>query len=200
MSDFDELIDADVTGEQRERLRGVHELLVEAGPPPELPVGLQHVPAPGELRRLRPRYVPRKVALLAAALIVLGTTFSVGYATGNQATAPATHVATLALKGTAAAPHARATLDVLPPTGGNWPMTLAVSGLPRVAAPTYYVVWLVRNGKPWAPCGEFVVSKPSSSLTLTLTAPYSLRNGDRWIVTRQRNDQLGAGVPVLRPA
>jgi len=201
VNDFDQLIDADVTGEQRERLRGVHDLLVQAGPPPELPLDLQHVPVPGELRRLKLiRSVPRKVSLLAAAVIVLGTTFSVGYATGNQTTAPTTPVAALALKGTAAAPYARATLDVLPPAGGNWPMTLAVSGLPRVAAPTYYVVWLVRNGKPWAPCGEFVVSKPSSPLTLTLTAPYSLQSGDRWIVTRQRNGQLGTGVPVLRPA
>ena len=40
-------------------------------------------------------------------------------------------------------------------------MTLSVSGLPKVAAPEYYYVWLVRKGKPLAPCGEFVVSKPS---------------------------------------
>ena len=199
MNDFDELIDAEVTGEQRERLRGVHELLVQAGPPPELPAGLEQASRPGELRRFKPRYAPRKVALLAAAVLVLGTVFSVGYATGNQTTGAATPVTTLALKGTASAPRAHAILNVLPAAGGNWPMTLAVSGLPRVAAPAYYVVWLVRNGKPWAPCGEFVVSKSSSPLTLTLTAPYSLKPGDTWIVTRQQFGEHGTGQPVLRP-
>ena len=57
----------------------------------------------------------------------------------------------------------------------------------------------MRNGKPWAPCGEFVVSKPSRSLTLTLNAPYALKTGDTWIVTRKTYKQPGAGTTVLRP-
>ena len=35
-SDFDELVGGDLTPAERERLRGVHDLLVQAGPPPEL--------------------------------------------------------------------------------------------------------------------------------------------------------------------
>ena len=42
--DFDELVGAETTGAERERLRGVHELLVEAGPPPELPRELEEGP------------------------------------------------------------------------------------------------------------------------------------------------------------
>jgi len=34
--DFDELVGGDVTGDERERLRRAHELLVHTGPPPEL--------------------------------------------------------------------------------------------------------------------------------------------------------------------
>jgi hypothetical protein len=198
VNDFDELIGADVAGEERERLRGVHELLVEAGPPPELPASLQHVPRPGEVRRLRKLSVQRKIALVAAALIVLVVTFTAGFATGHTNTAQP--LATLHLSGTKAAPHAQGTLDVSSPVSGNWPMTLSVSGLPKVAAPDYYYVWLVRKGKPLAPCGEFVVAKPSDSLTLTLSAPYKLQRGDTWIVTRKAYNQPGTGQAVLRPA
>ena len=200
MTDFDDIIDADVTGAERERLQGVHALLVQAGPPPELPAELQRAYVPGGVRRLKPRYVPRKVALLAAALAVLLITFSAGLATGIGSRSSAALHERLALKGTTAAPHAQATLDVANAVGGNWPMTLSVSGLPRVAAPTYYEVWLVRQGKPWAPCGEFVVSKSSGSLTLQLTAPYTLQRGDTWIVTRHTYGDSGPGPAVLRPS
>ena len=198
MSAFDELIDADVAGEERERLRGVHELLVEAGPPPELPASLRDVRQPGKVGHLRNQSVPRKIALLAAAIIVLGIAFVAGLAVGGGShTKP---VATLVLSGTKAAPHAHGTIDVSSEVSGNWPMTLSVSGLPKATAPEYYYVWLVRNGKPWAPCGEFVVAKSSDSLTLKLTAPYALKSGDSWIVTRKTYSQLGAGQTVLRPA
>ena len=199
MNDLDELIGADVAGDERARLLGVHALLVQAGPPAELSAALRDVPRPGEVSLLRKQSVPRKIALLAAAIIALGVTFSVGFATGHRsmATKP---FETLALSGTKAAPHAHATLDVLPEVSGNWPMTLSVSGLPKVAAPEYYDVWLVRNGKPWAPCGEFVLSKPSESLTLKLTAPYALKPGDTWVVTRHTYGQPGTGPAVLRPA
>src|SRR5207245_1293825 len=44
--EFDELIGADAPAEERERLRRVHELLVAAGPPAELPPSLETVPEP----------------------------------------------------------------------------------------------------------------------------------------------------------
>ena len=37
MTTFDELVGGEPTGDERARLRNVHELLVEAGPPPEIP-------------------------------------------------------------------------------------------------------------------------------------------------------------------
>ena len=201
MNDFDELIGADVAGEERERLLGVHEMLVQAGPPPELSPTLQDVPRPGEVHLLRKQSVARQVALLAAAIIVLGITFSIGFSTGKKGAAAPTPVKTLVLSGTRAAPHAQATLDVQRQVSGNWPMTLSVSGLPRVNASEYYVVWLVRNGQRFAPCGTFVISKPTRSLTLNLTAPYKLEKGDTWIVTRQTYGQHSMSpTTVLEPA
>ena len=198
MNDFDELIDADVAGEERARLERVHGLLVEAGPPPELPVGLQHGYRPDELelKRSKKRTMPRKIAYLAAAVIVIGTAFAVGFATGSRKPSP---VGTLRLSGTAANPQAHATLDVLPNVDGNWPMTLTVRGLPAVTAPTYYVVWLERGGKLWAQCGSFVVSKPSTLLTLQLNAPYALKPTDSWVVTRETYGKPSTRTTVLAP-
>jgi hypothetical protein len=196
VNDFDDLIGADVAGEERERLLGVHDLLVQAGPPPELPAGLQDPRRSGEVRIFR---VPRRVLLLAAAVAVIGVVFGVGFVSGNRSMSSAAPVVQVSLKGTAAAPRAKATLDVMQSVSGNWPMTLEVSGLPSVAAPTYYVVWLVRHGKPLAPCGSFVVSKPTGSLTLSLNAPYALQNGDTWIVTRQKYGRHAVRTTVLSP-
>ena len=189
-----------MAGEEREKLRGVHELLVEAGPPAELSAALKDAPRPGDVRVLRKASVSRKIALLAAAILVVGVAFSLGVATGSRSAASPKTLKTLALSGTKVAPHAHATLDVQQEVAGNWPMTLSVSGLPKATAPVYYEVWLVRNGKPWAPCGEFVVSRPSESLTLKLTAPYSLERGDSWVVTRHTYGQSGTGPTVLQPA
>jgi hypothetical protein len=198
VNDFDELIGADVAGEERERLLGVHEQLVEAGPPPELSAHLQETPQPGNARSFRKRSAPWKFAMIAAAVILLAITFTVGISIGKGSVA--SPVASIALRGTKAAPRAKGTLDVLPEVSGNHPMNLSVSRLPAVTAPEYYSVWLVRNGKPFAPCGEFVVSKHSRSLTLTLNAPYTLETGDTWIVTRKMyKQQPGAGATVLRP-
>ena len=45
--DFRDLIDDDISAEERARLERVHELLVEAGPPPELPPSLAETPDRG---------------------------------------------------------------------------------------------------------------------------------------------------------
>ena len=200
MNDFDELIGADVAGAERMRLLAVHEALVEAGPPPELPETLRDVPQPGKVSVLRKQTPLRKVALLAAALIVLVATFGIGYTTGAKTTDTAKAVWTLDLSGTGAAPRAKAVLDVQRQISGNVPMTLEVSGLPRSAS-DYYVVWLVRNGQRFAPCGSFVISRPTRTATLKFTAPYALKKGDTWVVTRQTygNHSLSP-TTVLKPA
>ena len=51
---LDELIGADTTGAERERLQHVHELLLEAGPPPEVSPELEQGPEPQDDHREAP--------------------------------------------------------------------------------------------------------------------------------------------------
>jgi hypothetical protein len=199
---FDELIGAEATGQERERLRHAHDLLVRAGPPPELPPSLQKAPSFGVFSLHQRRIVKRRSLVLLAAALSIAVVFVAGYAVGNNRggkTAEGGASTLLALKGTPAAPNARATLAVWHSRSGNWPMKLSVEGLPKLPAGTYYEVYLVRGGKPWASCGSFrIASSSSGAVTLTFNAPYSLEQGDSWVVTRAT---LGSepGKTVLRP-
>jgi hypothetical protein len=194
--DFDELIGADTSGVERERLRRAHELLLQAGPPPELTPQLRRAPRVGVVRVQQRRPVRQRALLLLAAALSVAVVFAAGYAVadhrGNGSTAGAPK--TLLLRGTSAAPLASATLEVWRSQDGNWPMTLHVAGLPTHAR---YEVYLVRNGRPWGSCGTFRVTGSSGPLTLRLVAPYALRKGDSWVVTRQAPGQE-PGRTVLR--
>ncbi len=203
--DFEDLVGGEVTGAERDRLRRTHELLLAAGPPPELAPELEAGPTlamtmGGMHGAARFR---RRAALLLAAAIAVATVFVAGYATGNRnggkpAAAPGGQ--TIALHGTAAARGASGSLWVGREEGGNWPMTLAVVGLPTLPQRGYYEVYLVRNGKPWAPCGTFVVRSTDVGFSVTLNAPYELQPGDTWVVTKQLPGSHGAGQQVLVPA
>jgi hypothetical protein len=199
--DFDDLVGGEVTGGERARLRRTHELLLTAGPPPELPPELASGPTLGMTVSRRPRRTRRRLTLLAAAIVAVALVFLAGYVSGNSGGGGGSGVSavrTLQLRGTDAAPNALASLRVLPADAGNWPMTLTVTGLPAASARGYYEVYLVRGGKPWASCGTFVVADPATATTVTLNAPYRLRSSDRWVVTRQAADSGEPGPTVLQ--
>src|SRR6266545_4565068 len=89
--DFDELIGGDMPEEERERLRHAHELLVQAGPPPELAPELEAVPWPEEalmpLGLTRRSTRKRSPLLLAAAVATAGLLgFVVGQAGNSSST------------------------------------------------------------------------------------------------------------------
>ncbi len=196
---FDELV-GEAQGAERERLQRAHELLLRAGPPPELPPRLASAAPLAPFRRRRRRALTRGAALLLAAALAVAVAFAAGYAVGNERSpgSAAKPAAILTLRGTRLAPHARATLELWPARAGNWPMTLSVVGLPKLPAHAAYEVYLVRDGRPWAPCGTFVTAG-SGPLTVTLNAPYRLRRGDSWVVTRPQAGREPGGT-VLRPA
>ena len=76
---FDDLIGVDLTGPERERLLAVHEQLLTAGPPPELPPQLESGPTLAmTLGRTGSAKVTRRVALHAAPLCILGVAFLFG--------------------------------------------------------------------------------------------------------------------------
>ena len=195
--EFEEIVGADVEAAERARLARVHSLLVQAGPPPELSPGLESGPTLGMTLGRRPPRVRRRVLLLAAAVAIVALAFLGGYIAGNRSGSANAEV--LKLTGTPAAPHALASLQVEPvDAGGNWPMHLSVTGLPKLSKSSYYEVFLVRNGKPFAPCGTFQVAL-NQATTVQLNAPYRLHHGDTWVVTRQTSSSDAPGVVVLRP-
>jgi hypothetical protein len=198
---LDELIGADVTGAERERLQKVHELLLQAGRPPELAPELLRPNLAMTLGARRKSARPRVLMLLAGALAVV-IVFLAGYVVANHGGGSATPrvVRALVLHGTSAAPNAQATLQIRQSENGNWPMTLSVAGLPKLpAANEYYEVYLVRDGRPWGSCGTFRVTSSTGGVTVTLNAPYSLRPGDSWIVTLPAPSGSEPGKTVLRP-
>ena len=197
---LDELIGADTPVAERERLQRTHEMLLEAGPPPELSPKLEGGPTLG-MTLAKKRAVKRRAMLLLAAAVAVVAVFVGGYAVGNGG-GSSTHAAkVIALKGTKAVPEAQATLEVWDSHAGNWPMTLTAVGLPPLQEHRYYEVYLVRHGKPWGACGAFrVPDNPQQSVTVTLTAPYTLQKGDSWVVTRPGRSGSEPGQTVLRPA
>jgi len=196
--DLDDLL-GDAKGEERERLLRVHELLVTAGPPPELPPHLEAGPTLAmTIGGRRRRLLQRRVALLAAAIVVVLLAFLGGYITGNDNGGTSWKVVRLA--GTGPAPNAQGSLRVeSPDAAGNWPMELAALGLPKLPARDYYEVFLVRGGKILGPCGSFVVKDPKVGITVRLNAPYRIHDRDSWVVTSQQAGDRVAGPVVLRP-
>jgi hypothetical protein len=199
---FEELVGAETTAEERERLRHVHELLLEAGPPPEVTPKLRKAPGSSGVVHFQRRSVKRRGLLILAAALSIAAVFAAGYAVANQRGGGGSTQATgrtVVLTGTKAAPQARATLEVWRARAGNWPMTLSVVGLKKLPPHTYYEVYLVRDGKPWGSCGAFRVASSSQAVTLTLNAPYKLRKGDSWVVTRPAAHGTEPRKTVLRP-
>jgi hypothetical protein len=202
---LDDFIGAGTTGAERQRLQNVHELLLEAGPPPELSPELEEGPNLKMTFAKRRRAKRQRALLLLAAAITIFFVFIGGYAVGDnrgasQSSTPTTRaVKTITLVGTSRAPRAEAALAVWRPHAGNWPMTLKTSGLPKLPAHEYYEVYLVRNGKPWGSCGTFRVAGSSKQVTVTLTAPYSLEKGDSWVVTQPGAGGTEPGPTVLKP-
>jgi len=195
---FDDLVDDDLPRAERERLERVHDLLVTAGPPPELTPELAAGPTLSMTLAQRRFGRQRRVALLAAAIALLAVAFIAGYTAGNHGGSSAGHA--LKLAGTKAAPGALASLVIKDAdAAGNWPMQLSVTGLPRLPKHGYYEVFLTRHGKPFAPCGVFLVKSKDAATSVTLNAPYHLEKGDNWVVTRQLPGEHDPGAVVLHP-
>ena len=185
--DFDELIGADLEGEERVRLRRVHELLIAAGPPAELPPELEPVEEIATVVPLRPRASRRRLAVaaaLAAALSVMA--FGLGFFVGDNGNAQAVQPErVIEMTGQ----DGRASLAILPvDEAGNWPMRMTVQGLPRLAKGEEYELWLSRDGKPVKPCGTFVVADEGRTV-VALNAPYKLKSFDGWVVTRRGSQE-----------
>jgi len=181
MRDFDALMDDIERSEDRERLRRVHELLIEAGPPPELSPALASVAPPDAAPRFT--WLPRRrfAAALVLAGAVLAATFGIGYLAGDSSSDNAMSVRkTVALRG---AGEASGTVQIgFKGSDGNWPMIVTVRGLEPLHAGDYYRLALTKGGKPIVTCGTFNVSHGQT--TIRMIAAYNLKGFDGWVVTR----------------
>jgi len=188
--DFGDLVGEDMSPEERARLYRAHQLLVQAGPPPELSPELESVPWPddalGPLWGRRKPSSSRRVLLLAAAL---ATAVFVGFLLG-QATGPSSRTSidarrTVQLQGTDLARGALATLKLgTRDAEGNWPMVLRVKGLPKLPESGYYDLYLTKGGKPLVSCGTFNVR---GETVVALSAAYNLEHFDKngWVIVRK---------------
>lgn len=202
--DFDELIGRDVPDDERARLLRAHELLVQAGPPPELGPEMESVPWPdealGPVLGGRRRPSGRRRVVLAAAFataVVIGVVL--GQATGSS---PTTIDAerSIALRGTELASNAEGTLELgKRDRHGNYPMVLHVKNLPKLPGGGYYYLYLTRDGKPLVLCGTFNVD---GETVVRLNAAYQLDRFDEngWVVTRQQRGHHEPDQIVLKPA
>lgn len=183
---FRDLVGEGLPPGERERLERVHKMLIEAGPPPELPPELQEVPdGRGNVRELEPTGLPRRrigAALALAAAIAL-IAFVGGYLAGYRHTNKNFEsVRTVSLTNS----KAQAVVRFGPrDANGNTPMLVKVEGLQKLPASDYYVLYMTKDGKPVVVCGSFNVGGPRST-TLRFPVAYDPANFDglelaRWV-------------------
>ena len=184
--DFDELAGGDdLSAEERARLERVHELLVAAGPPPELPPQLRQ---PVDLeRRNTVSYLPRRRTglLLGLAAAIALTAFLGGFISG-QRHVPFNEEFSLPMHAASGASSASGVIHVGEvDAAGNWPLKVDVKNLPKLPKGEYYEMFLSTNTNVRAAsCGTFRVSGETDEVRLN--APYRLRAFNGWVVTRER--------------
>lgn len=199
--DFEELVGEDLDPEERARLLRAHELLVAAGPLPELPPSLAE-PRPPGAEIISPFFNRRRnatIAVLAAALAAAA--FGIGYLTGDRGNGGGFAARkTIVMRGTPAAPAGAIASIALGKRddAGNWQMLVRVSNLAKLQGDAYYTLWLTRKGRAVVPCGSFVVGGGDSTTEVRFTVSYKLKNFDGWVVTKQTRGQHEPGRPLLK--
>ena len=153
--DFRELVGDDLPGEERARLQRVHDQLIAAGAPPELPPALQDPPSAGGSVSWLPRRRLGAALVLAAALAVAA--FAGGFLLGSggdsdSETFTPEQTVVLGTGGKTAVVRVGE-----PDRAGNTQMLVTVEGLPDLPDGDYYSLFMTRKGKPVATCGTFNV-------------------------------------------
>lgn len=181
--DFRDLIGDDIPAEERDRLHRVHDLLVTAGPPPELPDSLTEPPSPrGTVTFLQRRL--RTAIVLAAALALAA--FAFGYLVGERDDSPTARFAAAdtVILGEKVGPQAIVRIGERD-ANGNHPMLLTVERLPHAVAGDYYTLFMTRNGRPIVPCGTFNV-RDERPTTFRFTVGYDLNRYDGLLLAEYR--------------
>jgi len=197
--DFDELIGTDIEPGERARLLRAHEMLIAAGPPPELPPRLADPTGPPEAEVI-PFWNRRRnaaIAVLAAAIAALA--FGVGYLTGHSKSGDQFTQGTVVMRGTVADPDANGSIQLgSKDDAGNWPMLVRVSNLAKLPKHGYYTLWLTKKGRAVAPCGSFLVRGGEHPTEVKFTVAYKRSEYDGWVVTQQKRGDRKPGTVLLK--
>jgi hypothetical protein len=183
--DFHDLVGDEGTPEELAKLRRAHELLIAAGPPPELSPRLAEPPRTRE--RVGWWHERRNRFAFGLAAAVAATAFGVGYIVGDHGTPSEYRAAGPAIPMHAAVSGSEARASIVigeRDAVGNWPLLVRVSGLPRLPKKEWYELYLTRNGKPAAYCGAFSVND-SGRAEVQFSIPYRLKRFDGWALTLQ---------------
>ena len=186
--DFVDLVGDEGTPEELERLRRAHQLLIAAGPPPELSPRLAEAPA-AQRRRADGWRRHRGAAFLLAGAVAAAA-FGVGYLVGGHGSSnfAADHSA---IKQMHPAPgsglvSAGASIQVGDRDQvGNWPLRFRVTGLAPLPKGQWYELYLTRDGKITAWCGAFAV-KDRGRTTVQFSVPYKLKDAGWVVITSKR--------------
>lgn len=186
--DFEEIVGAGLDPGERERLRRVHELLVAAGPPPELSTEIARPPRAAAVVALPRR---RRLGALALAAALGVALFALGFLAGGRSDDYGTFDV-VTMTGTGAAQGASARIEIFDADdAGNWPMEIDVSGLGPPAEGGLYEVWLTQDGELVALCGSFLAD-PDGTTVVPMNAPWRLDEFDGWVVV-----ETGSKDPLL---
>lgn len=193
---FGDLVGNDLTPAERERLERVHDMLVAAGPPPELPQELAEAPQPqGRMVELARKRL-RTGLLLAASLVI--ATFAFGYFLGarGEDSGPSTITPTKqVVLGKAADRFAVVGIGERD-SNGNWPMVVSVDGLDHLSKGDYYTLFMTRKGKPVVQCGTFNVAEDGLT-TIRFSVAYDPDRYDGLLLTRYSREKH-KDTPLLR--
>jgi hypothetical protein len=185
--DFDDLVGGEVEGAERERLQRVHDLLVAAGPPPDLssmsPPATDATVTPLDTRRTR----RRRVLLGLAATLGVVVVFTIGLVVADSESPSADRI--VAMTGPSGASASLEIFDV--DEAGNWPMLVEVKGLAPAPDRQLFQLWLTKGGQPVALCGSFLTEDDGTAV-VSMNAPWRLSDFDGWVVVER-----GSTTPLL---
>jgi hypothetical protein len=191
--DFRDLVGDDLSPEERARLERVHDMLISAGPPPELPPELQVVPS--EHSAVEPTGLPRRrvgAALALAAAIAL-IAFLGGYIAGHSGAGESFQSVQNVTLGNS---QASAVVRFGPMDANrNTTMDVKVKGLRPLPEDDYYVLFMTKGGKPIVQCGTFNI-RHGGPTSLHFTVAYDPAEFDGLQLARWRHSDH-KDVPIF---
>jgi hypothetical protein len=195
--DFHELVGDDGGHEELDKLRRVHELLLAAGPPPELSPRVANPPEVEESKVLEFKR-RRPATLLLAGIAAAAAAFVIGYAVGNHHSSFSAQTS-IPMHGIGQTRAAEADIKIgSHDSGGNYPLEMTVRGLKRLPKGGWYELLLSKHGKPTLPCGDFMVD--GTATTIRMSVPYDFSDlhahkaFDGWVVVAHRPNAKSAPV------